>query len=131
MTMSILRSLWIGIVVLGLVAGGCTTAKDSAADGVELRVANRSDRDFDTVDVTFMGGTSSYGAVARGATSEYKPVSGDAYRYGLVVVTSGGETFRFQPIDYVGETPLAPGRYTFALNIEPTDRQVTIELVED
>lgn len=129
--MNLMRSLWIGMAVLGLVAGGCTTAKDSAADGVELRIANRSDRAFDKVDVTFMGDLLSYGPVAQGATSEYKPVTGDAYRYGLVVVTAGSETFRFQPIDYVGETPLAPGRYTFALNIEPADRMVTIELVED
>ena len=52
-----LRHLWIGIIVLGVVAGGCTSIKDSKTDGVELRVANRSDRDFETVDVTFMGNT--------------------------------------------------------------------------
>jgi hypothetical protein len=126
-----LRALWIGIVLLGLIAGGCTTAQESSAGGVEVRVANRSDRDFDQVDVTFTSKKVSYGPVAKGATSEYRTVQEEAYRYALVVVTAGGEELRFQPIDFVGETPLAPGRYTYALNIDPNDRQVTIDLIED
>lgn len=130
--MNILRSLWIGIFLLGLAAGGCTSVKEPApGGGVEVRVANRSDRDFDQVDVTFGSQKVSYGPVAQGATSEYKEAREEAYRYALVVVKAGGEEFRFQPIDFVGETPLAPGRYTYALNIDPNDRQVTIELIED
>ena len=126
-----LRALWIGIFLLGLVAGGCTSVQESVASGVEVRVANRSDRDFDQVDVTFGSQKVSYGPVAKGEASEYKEAQEEAYRYALVVVTAGGETFRFQPIDFVGETPLAPGRYTYALNIDPNDRQLTIELIED
>jgi len=129
--MNRIRALWIGIALIGLVVGGCAAAKESAAGGVEIRVANRSDRDFDQVDVTFNSQKVSYGPVAKGATSEYRTAQEEAYRYALVVVTAGGETFRFQPIDFVGETPLAPGRYTYALNIDPNDRQLTIDLVED
>jgi hypothetical protein len=128
--MNILRALWIGIFLLALVAGGCTSVQESAAGGIEIRVANRSDRNFDQVDVTFTSDKVSYGSVAKGATSEYRSTP-KAYRYALVVVTAGGESFRFQPIDFVGETPLAPGRYTYALNIDPNDRQVTIDLIED
>jgi hypothetical protein len=129
--MNIVRALWTGIVMLGLIAGGCTTVQESAAGGVEIRVANRSDRDFDAVDVTFTEKKVSYGPVAKGATSGYRTIQEEAYRYALVVVTAGGEAFRFQPIDFVGETPLAPGRYTYALNIDPNDGQVTIDLIED
>lgn len=133
--MSILRSFWIGIFLLGLVLGGCATGvkevQESAPSGVEIRVANRSDRDFDQVDVTFGSTKVSYGPVAQGAASEYREAKEEAYRYALVVVTAGGETFRFQPIDFVGETPLTAGRYTYALNIDPNDRQLTIDLVED
>lgn len=127
--MNILRALWIGIFLL--MAVGCTSVQESTAGGVEIRVANRSDRDFDQVDVTFGSKKVSYGPVAQGSTSEYKEAKEEAYRYALVVVTAGGEEFRFQPIDFVGETPLAPGRYTYALNIDPNDRQVTIDLIED
>ena len=129
--MNILRALCLGLLLLGLVAGGCTSVQESAASGVEVRVANRSDRDFDQVDVTFASQKVSYGPVAKGAASEYREAQEKAYRYALVVVTAGGETFRFQPIDFVGETPLAPGRYTYALNIDPNDRQLTIDLIED
>ena len=128
--MTVIRNLWIGAFVLALLTAGCTSVQESTASGVEIRVANRSDRDFDSVDVTFTTDKVSYGPVAKGATSEYRSTP-KAYRYALVVVTAGGETFRFQPIDFVGETPLAPGRYTYALNVEPSDRQVTIDLIED
>lgn len=137
--MKMLHGLWMGAVLLGLVAGGCGSGQPAPADGgmgtsaqggVEIRVTNRSDRDFDQVVATFDPDRVDYGAVAKGATSDYRTVK-QAYRYALVEVTAGGQTFRFHPIDYVGETPLEPGRYTYALNIEPSDNTVTIDLVED
>lgn len=137
--MKILQGLWMGAVLLGLVLGGCGSGQPAPADGgpgnsgqgsIEIRVANRSDRDFDRVVATFDPGRVDYGAVAKGATSDYRRIQ-QAYRYALVEVTAGGQTFRFHPIDFVGETPLEPGRYTYALSIEPSDNTVTIDLVED
>lgn len=138
--MRTLQSLWIGAALLGLVLAGCGSGQPGPADGgangggaggVEVRVANRSDRDFERVDVTFQSNKVEYGALARGATSEYRQVNEAAYRYALVEITAGGQTFRLQPIDFVGETPLAPGRYTYGLNIDPSDNMVTIDLIED
>jgi hypothetical protein len=137
--MKMLQGLWMGAVLLGLIAGGCGSGQPAPTDGgadtgaqggVEIRIANRSDRDFDRVDATFDPEKVEYGAVAKGATSEYRTVK-QAYRYALVEVTAGGQTSRFHPIDYVGETPLEPGRYTYALTIEPSDNTITIDLVED
>jgi hypothetical protein len=137
--MKMLQGLWMGAVLLGLIAGGCGSGQPAPGDGgtdtgaqggVEIRIANRSDRDFDRVDATFDPEKVEYGAVAKGATSEYRTVK-QAYRYALVEVTAGGQTFRFHPIDFVGETPLEPGRYTYALTIEPSDNTITIDLVED
>ena len=45
--------------------------------------------------MTFQSKKVSYGPVAKGATSEYRTAQEEAYRYALVVVTAGGETFRF------------------------------------
>lgn len=140
--MKMLQSLWLGVALLGLIAAGCGSGQPAATDGgtggtgnsgqgsIEIRVANRSDRDFDRVVVTFDPGRVDYGAVAKGATSEYRRIQ-QAYRYALVEVTASGQTFRFHPIDFVGETPLEPGRYTYALSIEPSDNTITIDLVED
>lgn len=125
----ILCCLCFGALVLGLIVG-CTAGTGPSAGGVEIRIANRSEVDFDRVDVTFPADEVSYGAVAKGATSDYRRVK-EAYRYALVVATAGGETYRFQPIDYVGETLLEPGRYTYALSTDPNDRILSIELVED
>ena len=138
--MKMLQGLWMGAVLIGLIAAGCGsgqpgTATDGGTNsgspgGVEIRVANRSDRDFERVVATFDPERVDYGAIAKGATSEYRKVQ-QAYRYALVEVTAGGQTFRFHPIDFVGETLLEPGRYTYALNIEPSDNTVTIDLIED
>ena len=126
-----LRTLWAIVAVLGLAVAGCTTGGTAPpAGGVEIRIANRSGVDFDRVDVTFPDNEVSYGAVAKGAASEYRRVR-QAYRYAMIVATAGGETYRFQPIDYVGETLLEPGRYTYALSTDPNDRVLSIELVED
>ena len=127
----ILCCLCFGALALGLASTGCTTnSGGSEAGGVEIRIANRSDVDFDRVDVTFPADEVSYGAVAKGAASDYRRVK-EAYRYALVVATAGGETYRFQPIDFVGETLLEPGRYTYALSTDPNDNFLAIELVED
>lgn len=138
--MRMLQGLWMGAVLFGLIAAGCGSGQPGTTPdggtstgtqgGVEIRVANRSDRDFERVVATFDPDRVDYGAVAKGATSEYRKVQ-QAYRYALVEVTAGGQTFRFHPIDFVGETLLEPGRYTYALNIEPSDNTVTIDLVED
>ncbi len=115
--------------LLAFAAGACTSA-NGKSDGLEIRIANRSDRDFDKVDVTFTSDKFEYGAIPKGGVSAYKPVK-EAYRYAKIDVVANGETFTFQPIDFVGETLLEPGRYTYALNIDPTDHIVTIDLIQD
>ena len=49
-----------------------------------------------------------------------------AYQYAYVQITSGEEVFVLQPIDFVGETPLPIGLYTYVLNIDE-EGQVSLE----
>lgn len=116
-------------VLLIVVTAGCTSANGKPG-GLEIRIANRSDRDFDKVDVTFTSDKVEYGAIPKGGMSAYKQVK-EAYRYAKIDIVANGEAFTFQPIDFVGETLLEPGRYTYALNVDPTDHIVTIDLVKD
>ena len=127
--MKIALRLFAAALLLTFIAGACTSANGKTG-GLEIRVANRSDRDFDRVDVTFTSDKIEYGAIPKGGVSAYKPVK-EAYRYAKIDIVANGETFTFQPIDFVGETLLEPGRYTYALNIDPTDHMVTIDLVKD
>jgi glycine cleavage system aminomethyltransferase T len=95
-----------------------------------VRVANRSERDFERVVVTFPEGKREYGKVTKGTKSEYYDAPG-AYGYAPVDVAVGGESLHLQPQDYLGEKPLRPGRYTYALSIDESGHGLRLELVKD
>lgn len=44
--------------------------------------------------------------------TDYK-VFESAYGYAFIELEIGGKTYTIQPIDYVGETPLEDGNYTY------------------
>jgi len=95
-------------------------------DATRLRIENASDVDFTSVRVSFPEAEASFGAIASDRRSEYQRV-GEAYRYGFVKVEAEGETYRIQPIDYVGEEPLEPGRYTYQLDIVESELVLDLE----
>lgn len=80
---------------------------------VRVRVYNDSDVDFDSVEVGWAE-TQQIGAVPARGYSDYFTFE-YAYHYGYVVVLVDGKEYSFRPIDYVGESYLAAGDYTFAL----------------
>ncbi|HSJ09004.1 MAG TPA: hypothetical protein VK928_03800 [Longimicrobiales bacterium] len=96
------------------VAAGCGSVV--GGDDVEVRVSNLSAVAFDSVTVTFPSETHRYGRVDAGASSGYAQVS-QAYRYARIEVWAAGASYVLQPIDYVGEQPLAPGRHTYGLTL--------------
>lgn len=83
---------------------------------VSVRIRNDSSTDFDDVRVTFGDGTLvSYGAIRAGETSEAGNGGPKVYAYARVELSASGRTYRLTPADYVGETPLEPGAYTYVL----------------
>lgn len=105
------RFLWL----MPLIAWGC--ALGVSPDGpVEVRVANASEIAFEGVLVDFAGEAVSYGSIGAGTASEYRRVE-RAYRYAYVELTAGGREHVLQPIDYVGEKTLPPGRYTYEIRL--------------
>ena len=97
----------------------------------EIRVLNASSRTMEGVTVAFPDDEVVYGTLAPGAASGYRAVE-RAYRYAYVRTTVDGDTMVLQPIDYVGETLLEPGRYTYRLDLADTDGPwLTLELVVD
>ena len=90
----------------------------SVTNTVSVRIRNDSAVTFDRVEVGFYNGpTFDYGLVRSGASSQYRTPRDRAYQYAKVVVTVGGERLVYQPVDFVGETPLEPGRFTYALSV--------------
>ena len=87
-----------------------------ASNQVEIRIANQSRVTLEDVRVEFASQTESYGTVEAGKETEYRVVS-RAYRYARIEALVDGKPALLQPIDYVGEKELKPGRYTYVLKI--------------
>ncbi|HEY5820878.1 MAG TPA: META domain-containing protein [Propionibacteriaceae bacterium] len=96
---------------------------------VQIRLQNESTLPMDDVAVTFADGKRvTYGSIAPGQRTSYE-VAGEAYRYAYVGATIDGKERVLQPIDYVGETLLTPGRYTYVLTY--TAGSLDLEFVTD
>lgn len=107
---------------------GCPAPFGPSGD-VHVRIANESPFTFASVDVVFPEDSVDYGVVGAHRASEYRRVA-KAYSYALIIVQVGGEELRLQPIDYVGESLLSPGSYTYALNVT-IEGQLTFEFRRD
>ena len=96
---------------------------------IEIRIRNESGLDFRHVQARFPEtGETDYGAVPNGSASAYHGTT-RAYRYAQVVAKTGDKELSFQPMDYVGEQDLAPGRYTYVLRVQ--NGVLVVELERD
>ncbi len=103
---------------------GCVTGGE---DPSEIRIRNVSGFDYDGLQV----GEETYGRLPAGAETRYREF-GTAYRYNYVRLEVEGDEMILQPTDYVGETLLGPGRFTYEVSV--VDRaagQLDIQAVED
>jgi len=98
-------------------------------NAIQVRVRNDSAVRLENVVVTFPGGNRDwFGNLAPGAGSDYVDVA-KAYRYARVQAVGSGRPLTLLPADYVGEKPLAPGLYTYALGVKAGE--LTLKLVTD
>lgn len=120
--------------VLIVLVAGCPAPSEPESGGsepdvageVRIRIANESNVAFERVFVAFPGETREYGAIPAGSASAYHVVR-QAYRYAYIEVHAAGDTLVLQPIDYVGESLLAGGSYTYALDVEPGSRYLIFD----
>ncbi len=100
---------------------------NSSPTGNKVLIAIRNDTSisFDGVRVRFPDTVVSYGPLAPGAASRFERVT-RAYSYAAVVVRVGVKEYTLQPIDYVGEELLAPGRYLYALTLTKGQLEITL-----
>jgi heat shock protein HslJ len=84
---------------------------------IRVRVRNTSSVYFSDVYAVFPNGEKvHYGPIPAGGTSKYESVL-EAYSYTYLRVKAGGRTYVYQPDDYVGESVLPDGQYSYALNL--------------
>jgi hypothetical protein len=119
---------YLAIAALALLAASCALVGPAGTPAI--RVANRSTQDFDRVLVNFYDQEVDYGALRAGATSEYRSTR-VAYSYARVEVRIDTTRLVIQPIDFVGETPLGGGNYTYVLTVAADGRGLQQSLERD
>ncbi|HUH33635.1 MAG TPA: hypothetical protein VLZ28_06750 [Daejeonella sp.] len=92
------------------------SCKKEDSKEVLIRVRNQSAYPFKNVVVNSYNEAKRYGVIQQGQNSVYMKFD-VAYRYAYIKLTAGNKEFSWQPYDYVGETPLEPGKYTYSLSI--------------
>jgi hypothetical protein len=102
------------LAVLALVGIGACDNPLAAGDSVEVRVRNSTSMTLTDISLSWPGGGMQLSQLAPGAVSNYEAHDG-AYPYGALRVTGNGTVRRLQPIDYVGASPLSPGKYTYVI----------------
>ena len=120
----------IGYLLIVILFFGCSPNDDEIT---MIRVKNLSSYDFADVVVNTSGGENNYGNILAKVISEYESFD-FAYSYAYIELKIDGNTYTIQPIDYVGEKPLKPGKYTYQIDASPNGDQYSrliLYLVKD
>ena len=122
--MASMRSSVFALTLLFLPAcGGDVGPVEPGAGPVQLRLENRTGRQLDSATVHTLDGPRTFGGLRSGVTSAYTAVSA-AYRLATTDAFFPDTIMRLQVIDFVGETLVPPGRYTYVLSLfEDTNGQ--------
>lgn len=103
------------------------TDRDDDVTAANIRIKNVSGFTFDEVQVGEQ--ETLHTNIAPEDYSDYLPYE-VAYRYAFISISVGEETYLLEPIDFVGETELPPGFYTYELHISE-DGVVTLNFIAD
>jgi hypothetical protein len=112
--------------LLVMIVTSCSD-RDDDLTAVHIRIKNNSTLEFDEVLVA--DEEHLYVSVSPDSFSDYQAFE-EAYRFAYIRITAGEEVFELQPVDFVGETLLPIGLYTYALAIDEAG-QVSLEFVID
>ncbi|SFJ22583.1 hypothetical protein [Olleya namhaensis] len=96
---------------------------------VNIRITNISDNVFCNVVLIDMN----CGIIEQNQSSCYRAFE-SGYNYSFIELEIDGNTYTIQPIDFVGETPLENGYYTYQINTNDSNQQyekLTLTFVED
>lgn len=90
---------------------------DPAPGKINIRVKNVSKYNYCNVFIDPYNKATNYGVVREDDVTCYRSFD-VAYRYAYVSLSVKGEEWVLTPIDYVGETPLDPGNYTYSIDVK-------------
>lgn len=122
--------LLIGIIVFTM---GCSNEPEETSNVVQIRVKNSSSFQYSDLVVNTGDGEHNYGDLDSNEVSTYASFN-SAYSYAYVELKIEDRTFILQPIDYVGETLLASGDYTYDISVSDIEDEygnLLLTLIED
>ena len=111
----------------------CSNDDDNIASELNIRLSNVSQYDFQNIIVNTSTGNTNFENISSQGMTNYRTFE-LAYRYAFVELEIDGETYTLQPIDYVGETPLEYGNYTYEINANDSLEQygkLSLTLIEE
>ena len=111
----------------------CSKDDEKNPSGLKIRLSNVSQYDFQNIVVNTTTGDVNFENLNSGQKTEYK-VFEKAYRYAFVELEIDGKMYTLQPTDYVGETRLGNGKYTYQIEANDSQDQygkLSLALIKD
>ena len=119
------------VALLGITVATAACGNPFGSDG-PTRIRLRNASSFELTGVTFSPGSEQikFDRIAPNATTEYTSVD-HAYSYGYFDALVGGERRTLQPIDYVGESYIGEGNFTYVITVQAQTKYVVMELIKE
>jgi hypothetical protein len=129
------NALSITLLIITGVFSGCSNNSEENESGIQIRIHNASPYYFENVIVNsgYTAKDIHYENLISNKKSNYKTFD-LAYRYAFVELQIEGKTYTIQPIDYVGETELVNGIYTYKITANSSLNQyqkLDLEFIRD
>lgn len=127
-----MKKILILIIAITIIAS-CSKKGVNNPSEIKIRLSNTSQYSFKNIMVNTSTEDVNFGDLGSGQKTEYKLFK-KAYRYAFVRLEIDGKIHTIQPIDYVGETALKNGSYTYQLDIIDTQDpspNLVLTLIED
>lgn len=123
------------ILIVSVAAFISCSKDDENSSELKIRLSNVSQFDFQNIKVNTASsdGNVNFGNLKAGIKTNYKGFE-FAYSYAFIELQIDGKTYTLQPIDYVGETPLTDGNYTYQINASDSQDQyqkLTLSLIKE
>ncbi len=129
--MKLLHTILGSIVILVFYFIACSPEDNETS--VRIRLKNSSTYTMTDILVNTSGGQQFYGDLEPNQKTVYK-IFEFAYSYAFVELKIYNRTYTLQPIDYVGETVLQDGNYTYEIYANESGNQydkLSIKLIQD
>ncbi len=106
---------------------GLSKVSERTLKRTRIRIKNASSFDYELLLV----GKEFFGKLKSGAVTEYR-IFERAYKYNYVRLAINDEVFKLTPIDYVGETPLGNGYFTYLIKVQDVEQKIlSIGIIRD